>query len=244
MKLLPGVHLAGGGRLGPCLTNPYDCNVYLLTAGREALVVDSGCGRDTSLLAGRIMQDAGTRAVTGILLTHAHADHAGGAGQLAELLSTTVYAGECTARLVASGDHDQLGLTSAIRAGVYPADYQFHPAPLVRDAAGMLAALTEFRAQALPAPGHSQDHTCFLVETGQHRYLLSGDLVFARGRIALLGTHDADIPALRDSLARMRQLEPDVLLPGHGVPVLAGASWHLDQALTALALGRLPRSFH
>ncbi|HUY49434.1 MAG TPA: MBL fold metallo-hydrolase [Streptosporangiaceae bacterium] len=243
MKLLPGLHLAGGGRLGPGLTNPYDCNVYLLTAGRQALVVDSGCGLDTGDLAGRIMSQADGRPVAGILLTHAHADHAGGAAELAGLLSTNVYAGNRTARLVAAGDHDQLGLTRAIRAGVYPPGYRFPPAPVVCDAADLLAGLTEIRAEALPAPGHSRDHTCYLVEAGQYRYLLSGDLVFARGRIALLGTDDADIPALHDSLAEMRRREPDVLLPGHGVPVLADACWHLDQALHEFELGRIPMSF-
>jgi glyoxylase-like metal-dependent hydrolase (beta-lactamase superfamily II) len=243
MNLLPGLYLSGGGRLGPGLTNPYDCNVYLVTMGRQALVVDSGCGLDTRRLADRIISQADGRPVAGILLTHAHADHAGGAAELAVLLSTGVYAGARTARLVAAGDHDQLGLTRAIRAGIYPPDYRFPPAPGVRDAAELLAGLTAIRAKALPTPGHSRDHTCYLLDAGQHRYLLSGDLVFARGRIALLGADDADIPALHDSLGQLRSRMPDVLLPGHGVPVLADACWHLDQALHEFELGRIPRSF-
>lgn len=242
MRLLPGLHLVGGGRLGPGLSNPYDCNVYLITAGDQVLIADSGCGLDTDVLASRIRRRADGRPAAGIVLTHAHADHAGGAARLAALLGTTAYAGALTARLVAAGDHDQLGLTAAIRAGVYPPGYRFTAAPGVGDAAGLLASLPGVRARAIPAPGHSADHTCYLIEAGEHRYLLSGDLVFARGRIALLGTRDADLQALRDSLAQVRDLAPDVLLPGHGVPVLADATWHLDQALTEFDLGRIPGS--
>jgi hydroxyacylglutathione hydrolase len=242
MRLLPGLSLVGGGRLGPGLSNPYDCNVYLITAGDQVLVVDSGCGLDTDILADRIQRDAAGLPVAGIVLTHAHADHAGGAARLPALLGTAAYAGDLTACLVAAGDHDQLGLTAAIKAGLYPPDYRFAPAPGVRDAAGLLGGLTAVRAQAVPAPGHSRDHTCYLIQTDRHRYLLSGDLVFARGRIALLGTPDADVPALRESLSRVRDLAPDVLLPGHGVPVLADAVWHLDQALNEFDLGRIPGS--
>jgi hypothetical protein len=43
MNLLPGLHLSGGGRLGPGLACPYNCNLYLVTAGRQALVMDGGC---------------------------------------------------------------------------------------------------------------------------------------------------------------------------------------------------------
>jgi hypothetical protein len=47
MMLLPGLHLAGHGRLSPGLASPHDRNVYLLTAGRETLVAGTGCGLDT-----------------------------------------------------------------------------------------------------------------------------------------------------------------------------------------------------
>ena len=243
MKLLPDLFLVGGGRLGLGLSNAYDSNVYLLTAGGQALIFDSGCGLDTGALADSAASYCGARPVTGILLPHAHADHAGGAAELARLLGTQVYAGRQTACLVAAGDHDQLGLSQAIRAGVYPPGYQFQPMQGVADAAGLMADLTGIRAEAVPSPGHSHDHTCYLVEAGPRRHLFSGDLVFARGRIALLGTADADIPALRDSLANMRHRRPDGLLPGHGAPVLTDACWHLDQALSEFDLGRIPRSF-
>jgi glyoxylase-like metal-dependent hydrolase (beta-lactamase superfamily II) len=91
-----------------------------------------------------------------------------------------------------------------------------------------------------PTPGHAAGHCCFSFRDAGTRALFSGDLVFARGRVAVLGTPDTDLGALAASLRAVAALAPDALLPGHGAPVLRDAHAHLLSAVGHLERGELP----
>jgi glycosyltransferase involved in cell wall biosynthesis len=82
------VHLVASGRLGLGMSDDHDCNVYLLADGEDAVLVDAGCGLDVDALVERIRVLA-MPPVSRILLTHAHADHAAGAGALAARLQAS-----------------------------------------------------------------------------------------------------------------------------------------------------------
>ncbi|MFI0370721.1 MBL fold metallo-hydrolase [Actinomadura sp. 1N219] len=238
MRLDANVDLVGGGRLGAGLSNAYDSNVYLLRGADGAWLADTGSGLDQPVLLARVREALGGLPLRGAVLTHAHADHAGGAAGLAAP-GTMIVAGARTAELVRAADPGPLGLDAALRAGIYPPGYRFAPCPgvLTPDEADLGPI------QALPTPGHSADHTAYLFTAGGTTYACTGDLLFSRGRIVLPGAEDADVQELRRSLERLRDARPDVLLPGHGTPVMADASWHIEQALAAFDLGRLPASF-
>lgn len=238
MKIDRAVTLVGGGRLGSGLSNAYDSNVYLLHDDEGCWLIDTGSGLEQGKLIDRIRAAASGMPIKGALLTHAHADHAGGAAGIAEL-GIAVQAGPRTCELVRTPDHDALGLTSAIRAGTYPSDFTFPSCPATAiDGPAIPGAPDALIAVA--TPGHSSDHTSYLYAYGSRTYAFTGDLVFSRGRVAVLGTHDTDVASLHASLQRLHELSPDVLLPGHGSPVLSDARWHLAQALREFDLGRLP----
>ncbi|MDL4774348.1 MULTISPECIES: MBL fold metallo-hydrolase [Thermomonosporaceae] len=241
MRLDGTVDLVGGGRLGPGLSNPYDSNVYLLRTGEGAWLVDTGCGLGRAELAARVSGALDGRAPAGAVLTHAHPDHAGGAAGLVDDLGIPVLAGAGTARLVRVGDHDRLGLTAALRAGLYPAGYRFAACAAVAGIeAGTVPGAGGLRA--LPTPGHCEDHTAYVFTGGDGTtYAFTGDLVFARGRVVVAA--DSDVRLLRRSLEAVLAERPDVLLPGHGTPVLSDARWHLERALEAFDQGRLPAAF-
>lgn len=244
MRLDAAVDLVGGGRLGPGLSNAYDSNVYLLRGGDGTWLVDTGSGLDQPALLARIRDALGGRppgeALRGAVITHAHADHAGGAAGLAAL-GVTVVAGPRTAELVRDADPDRLGLTAALRAGIYPPDYRFPACPGLLTTAD--AGLADGPLRALPTPGHSADHTAYLFTEGGTTYACTGDLLFSRGRVVLSGAGDADVQSLRRSLELLHAVRPDVLLPGHGTPVMSDAVWHIEQALTAFERGSLPAFF-
>ncbi|MFA1548932.1 MBL fold metallo-hydrolase [Actinomadura chokoriensis] len=241
MRLDAAVDLVGGGRLGPGLSNAYDSNVYLLRGDRGAWLVDTGSGLDQAVLLARVEEALGGLPLRGALITHAHADHAGGAAGLAAR-GTMIVAGPRTAELVRDADPERLGLTAALRAGLYPPGYRFPSCHNVLTPAE--AGLDAGPLQALPTPGHSADHTSYLFTAGGTTYACTGDLLFSRGRIVLPGAQDADVQELRRSLERLHAARPDVLLPGHGTPVLSDATWHIEQALAAFELGSLPAPFH
>ena len=78
MRLTEHVYLVGGGLLGFGLSDDFDCHVYLIDGGSEMALVDAGAGITIEPILRNIAFDGLDPArLRNILLTHAHADHAG-----------------------------------------------------------------------------------------------------------------------------------------------------------------------
>jgi glyoxylase-like metal-dependent hydrolase (beta-lactamase superfamily II) len=241
MRLLPGVHLVGSGWLGFGLSDRDDSHVFLVHDGDDAVLVDAGCGLASERIAQHI-DDAGVPGgtVSRILLTHAHPDHAAGASSLAELLGAQVLAAPVTADILRRGDEDAAGLTVARAAGLYPPPVRLQAGEVHEIDDGDIVRVGGIELRIIATPGHAAGHLCFAAQLGGRTVLFSGDLVFSRGRVAVLGTPDTDLRQLAASLRRVAALRPDVLLPGHGTPVLDDAFAHLDAAVAALDRQQLP----
>jgi glyoxylase-like metal-dependent hydrolase (beta-lactamase superfamily II) len=95
-------------------------------------------------------------------------------------------------------DHEEGAEPLAERAGgvpvVRPADGD-HAGPLV----------------AVATPGHSRDHVCLMLG----RTCFAGDLILGTGS-AFVGSDGASMSDYMRSLERVRELDPEVLCPGHG----------------------------
>lgn len=127
-----------------------------------------------------------------VCLTHAHADHAGGAADVARWLDATLAASAATLRAL---DEDGRVLVDGEKL---PLD---HGGSLLR---------------VLGTPGHSSDHLSFLrVPSGD---LFTGDLVLGSGT-AMVGDPDGHMGSYLASLERLAELHPTRILPGHGDPV-------------------------
>ena len=82
MKLTDDVYLVGGGDYGFNLTHRLDCHTYLIDGGGELALVDAGFGPGTDEILDLIRADGYDPARIGkILVTHYHADHAGGSAR-------------------------------------------------------------------------------------------------------------------------------------------------------------------
>jgi glyoxylase-like metal-dependent hydrolase (beta-lactamase superfamily II) len=64
---------------------------------------------------------------------------------------------------------------------------------------------------AIATPGHSEDHVCLTYG----RVCFTGDTVLGEGSV-FVGSDGASMAAYMRSLERLRELDPDVLCPGHG----------------------------
>lgn len=239
VELMPGVHLVGSGRLGLCLSHDDDCNIYLIDGGRDSVLVDAGCGLGAEQVLAAI-EEARVPPVSRILLTHAHPDHAAGAAGLAGRLGAGIWASAPVAAIVESGDEVASGLRTAHAAGLYPDTVRFTPATV----AGILDAgaieVGEARLNVLPTPGHAAGHLCFELDRGGRSAIFTGDLVFARGRAAVLATPDTDLRQFAASMDAIAAARPDILFPGHCEPVMRGAADHVRVAAEAFSLAALP----
>lgn len=243
MQLAEGLFLVGSGALGFDLTHPSDCHVYLVSADGSAALVDAGSGLDPDAIMANVRSSGvEPNTITHLFLTHAHADHAGGAAALKEAMpGLKVVASRTVGRILAQGDAVAAGVDRGIEAGAYPGSYAYRACPVdvCLDDDGRVD-VSNIRFQALQTAGHSTGHVCFLARIAGKDVLFSGDHVFFEGKIALQSTWDCDVPKYVASLEKLAQLPIDRLMPGHGALSLSSAQRHIDLALAAVHAGRLP----
>ena len=236
MKITDDVYLVGSGRHGFSMTDDFDCHVYLIDGGDELAMVDTGARMGLDRIF-EIVRAEGfePERITQLLITHTHADHAGGAARVRDRVGARVVCPAGEAKFLESGDEQAISLDRARDNGFYPADYHMEPCP-VDQAVEHDDVLTvgPHAIRTLIVPGHSQAPACYLMETERATYLFSGDVVFCDGRIGLLNCAGSSLEAYREHIGRLAGLGVDVLLPGHTSLVLAHGQAHIDKAIDAL----------
>jgi glyoxylase-like metal-dependent hydrolase (beta-lactamase superfamily II) len=140
-----------------------------------------------------LLHEEGRRAV-GILLTHHHQDHIGGAAQLAHTLQLPIAATAQTAELL-----------------------DFRVDRVVRDGDKLDVGPRAWKC--LHLPGHTRGHLC-LIEEGSSA-VVAGDLVAGIGTV-IVDPPEGDMLDYLASLRRLLQLGPGVIYPAHGPVVPAG----------------------
>jgi ribonuclease/clavin/mitogillin len=135
------------------------------------------------------------RKITGILLTHHHADHGGGAEFLSRALDVPLFAHDETAKRL-----PDLPVARRLEDGE----------ELVLDG----PAAQKWRV--LLTPGHAAGHLCLFEP--ELRALVAGDMVATEGTI-LVDTRDGDMRTYIEQLGRLRNLDSRVALPAHGAPI-------------------------
>ena len=235
MQLTSEVSLVGGGVFGFDLSAPFDCNVYLLDGGDELALVDSGIGGvvgDTNRLLKNI-EAAGfdLARISRVLLTHYHADHAGGAAELSQALGVPVHGSPLTAATLTAGDEDRICLPAAKAAGLFPSEYEFRACPAVGDMTeGATFTLGHLEVTSYETPGHCDGHVSYLVQGREQSYLLEGDVVFYGGRVFLQNIPDCSLQKYSATVSKLSELEFDALLPGHLGISLSNGRRHVDAA--------------
>ena len=241
MRLTEHIDLVASGAAGFDLSDALDCHVYLIRGADATVLIDAGAGRSAGSIAARLTERRGRRL---LLLTHGHADHAGGAAALSRLVpGLRVLAGNPVRDWIAAGDEGLLSVDKGKVAGVYPADYRFEPCPEawpIED--GEKIDLGGAVLTALATPGHADGHMCYLLNAPEGRALFSGDCVFTGGRISLQNLHDCRVQEYARTVERLAEIPIDMLLPGHHEISLSRGGRHLTSARDVLARGLLPGS--
>lgn len=239
MQIDPDVYLIGSGRLGFDMTDRYDCNIYLFDAGGSYIVFDAGAGLDLEPILAVCRQDGLDPARIGhLFLTHAHADHGGGAASWRDRVHPEIYASKATATIISTGDEAAVSLPPARAAGMYPKDYVYHACPVDHILPeNAVVEVGPYKIELIATPGHSHDHHCYLVTTPRKRYLVGGDAIFFGGKIILQHTYDCSVPDTIASIQRLAGYSFDALLAGHLNFSLNRGKRHVEAACEVI--GRL-----
>ena len=101
--------------------------------------------------------------------------------------------------------------------------------------------LEGFSLRAIRVRGHSADSFAFFFEQGGRRCLIVGDIVSYGGVPGMINSPDSSLQSYREDMPKLRGLEVDVLLPGHGLFTLVGGQRHIDAAQQEMDKGFAPR---
>ncbi len=162
-------------------------NTYLFGSA-EIAVIDPGPDIDAHTDA--IVEAAGAP-IRWVLATHTHPDHSPGAESLARRTGAAL-----------------LGLPAPEHG---PQDRTFAPTRLLND--GDVLETSEFTLEAVHTPGHASNHLCY--RHAAYNWLVTGDQVID-GSTVVINPPDGDMKDYIDSLRRLRAMNCDALLPGHG----------------------------
>jgi glyoxylase-like metal-dependent hydrolase (beta-lactamase superfamily II) len=244
MRIAERLHLVMSGALGMDLTDPLDCNVYLVGTTVGWLLFDAGAGRSVDAMLDALPAEAiNPSAIAALFLTHGHADQSAGAARLHERFGVGVITGTLTAPMVAGGEEDAISLTAARQAGGYPADFTYRACPVGRTVAdGEVVRFGDTSVTAVATPGHSHDHMAFLIEQPGRRILVAGDALFHGGRVGVQNVYDCSVPEICRSVRRLAGLDYEIFLPGHGPFSLRNGRRHADAAMEYVRRNACPPS--
>ncbi|HEY7327078.1 MAG TPA: MBL fold metallo-hydrolase [Gemmataceae bacterium] len=219
---------------------------YALMAGEHALLIDAPGSADG-------LKKLGVRTIDMVLLTHHHRDTAAFAGHYLNQ-HVPVRASRASAEWLTPD-----GVRGYWRSSLPLSNSQTAYLVLPEGLAGVECSLSDgqtidwngWSVRVLSTPGHSRDHVAFVVgKSGKGPPLVfCGDALAAPGKMWSPYTTDWDhwtdagLKPAAQSLHKIAQLKPGVLLPAHGPVIEKDAARALEQTAAAVEEVAFLKSF-
>jgi glyoxylase-like metal-dependent hydrolase (beta-lactamase superfamily II) len=230
MKITERLAIVASLQFGIC--GPYDCHVYALSGTGGLVLIDAGGGSHVDCLLANVASHFPDWRIEGLLLTHCHLDHCGGAAGIRRRTGCAVFAPEISRDILESGDDERSGLRAARERGVYGPDVRLDGCAVhhgVRDGEAFTVAGLEFLP--IHVRGHSVDAFCYLTEVDGRRWLFTGDAVFYGGVLGVINAEGSGMDGYRSDIGKLRGLDVHGLFPAHGLFTMANGQRHLDCAI-------------
>ena len=197
MELERGIHQMAHGRQPFGIPSP---NVYLVQGSRAAMLIDSGYDEDDDHAARMdYIRHAGGPSIMGVLVTHRHRDHAGGAVRLKRDTGAPILCHRL----------DREAIEQERFEGAAQVDEELQ--------GGETFDLGGLTLEVIHAPGHTMGSVAVLAR--ERHALLSADTILGV-TTTLVRPGEGDLRLYVQSVAALRELEPRVIYPGHGGPVI------------------------
>lgn len=196
------------------IMGPLENNVYVISDGAGAMVVDPSCEVDRIMGA---LRELGVSTLDAIVLTHSHWDHVDAAADLRAATGARVIASAVDAEQIERPTHDS---TSRVATPCVVDQRVSH---------GDVVKVGNMQWKVMATPGHTKGSMCLFIvpQFGNHAdglpVLISGDTLFA----GTVGRTDFEGGSMADMAASVKKLAflPDdtVVLPGHSSLTTIGA---------------------
>ena len=174
-------------------------NVYLVLGDSGAAFIDTAYGKDDEIRAQLAAWNAlGSPPVAGIILTHRHGDHIGGAVQLHE----------ATGGPILSSHEERAAVDASLTGG------KVNRAVRSGETLDLGSATLEF----IETPGHTLGSLCIYLR--QDSVLFSGDMILGTGTTVISPDH-GDMRLYIESLRGLLEYHAAVIAPGHGPEIHA-----------------------
>lgn len=145
--------------------------------------------------------------VKGILLTHGHFDHIGGADTLKKKYNVSVYAHKDEADITENG---MLNLSSMF-------GYADSVKVDVKLEHGQTFQMCDWNIQVIHTPGHTKGSCCYLIDDGSKVRLFSGDTLFYRSHGRTDFPTGSERQIIDSIIDRLMILDGDIeVFSGHG----------------------------
>ena len=190
-------------------------NIGIIVGPRATLIIDTGFGTDNALAALKQARRLSNGRPIFLTHTHCHPEHGFGANVIAQDV-TIVYNDEQWSELQEKGPvllrmfRDRMpGLAPMLDGVEFVRPDIRYAGSLILDLGG--GRMVEFREVG---GAHSRGDQAILVR-GSKSVLFTGDLVEER-YFGILGDHESHVIPWIDRLNRLEQLNPELVVPGHG----------------------------
>lgn len=175
----------------------YAPNMYLVTGDKRAVVIDTAYGKDDEVQALlESWESHGKPELAGIVLTHRHGDHIGGAIRLQD----------STGAAVICSTTEEAPIREALKG-----------APKVKTVGdGETLDLGGTTLEFIDVPGHTVGSICIYMR--EERVLFTGDTILGVGSTVVSPDH-GDMTSYMASLGKLLNYDSRIICPGHG-PVI------------------------
>ena len=203
-------------------------NAYLFQADDgELVLIDTGMPGNAKRISDFLTaRGIDTKLLTLILLTHPDLDHSGSVWELKKKYAPNAKVAiheEDAPRLSGEKKLKEVKGAPGIMMGIVGSFMKFHPIKpdiILKDQETIAGLLT------IHTPGHTQGSVCFYNE--RERTLFSGDTLITDGNKNVIYSGKSmsyDLDLTKKSVeTKLKDLDFDLLLPGHGPAITSGAS--------------------